>query len=145
MTNINRAVVEELLFDKFFLKEKEFELKDWKMFQKQSLDRIQHSIAQNIDFIINTTNSLTIGDFLNKKLTFLDFGIPDILTLYQSSSTDFNTMSKCIEHAIKAFEPRLVNPEVVMLSAENKTIITIKGRVSNKNSSFFEIAYHNLK
>lgn len=138
-------VLEKIFFENFFMDESSFELKNWKAYGTQSYNKIQYSIYKNVDNIINSVNTLTIEDYLKKKLTFLDFGVPDFLTLYQSNDISSEKIVDCVRHAIEAFEPRLLNVEVTFSEVSKKSVITIKGNIKTVERSFFEIAYHNLK
>ena len=140
-----KPVLEKLFLEHFFSHEEHFKLKNWRSHKNDSYNKIQQSIAKNIDAILNSTNSLKIEDYLKKKLTFKEFGVPDFLTLYQTSNIGYDKIEKCVHHALQFFEPRLLDLTVKVESSGLKPVILIKGRINKKENSFFEIIYHNLK
>jgi predicted component of type VI protein secretion system len=144
MINFEKPIPEKLFFDKFFIDDQVLNMKAWKSFKNQSFNLLQESICKNIEVILNTKNALKIEDYLEKKLTFLDFGVPDFLTLHSTNNISFGLIEKCIERAIHAFEPRLFELEVELKTNGTNNVIFIKGKTSNRKDSFFEIMYHKI-
>ena len=140
-----KPALEKLFFEHFFSQEEPFQLKKWRSHKEDSYNKIQKSIAKNIDAILNSVNSLTIDDFLKKKLTFHEFGVPDFLTLYQTVNIGYDMIEKCVQHALQSFEPRLLDLTVQVEANGSKPILFIKGRIYKNEKTFFEIIYHNIK
>lgn len=146
MTMREEPLLENLLFEKFFTKRTgTFELHKWKKFDDESYTNMQKSITENVYYILNTRNHLTIEEFLEKKLTFLDFGVPDFISIYQSGSITELLIEECIKRAINSFEPRLAEVNVIMESEDENAFIVVNGKIRKKETSFFQIAYANLK
>ncbi len=86
-----------------------------KILHNESLDRVKstnlvtHSIIRNIQYILNTRSSFGVKKFLDNRtiLDNLSFGIPDLSFISMRSAGDKEKLSKIIEKAIVAFEPRL--------------------------------------
>jgi len=137
--------LEILFFEKFFLERIPFTLSRWKGYEDLARTTIQSSIVENVSFILNTINSLKIEEYLKKKLTFLDFGVPDFYSLYQTNSIATKTIEACIKHAIASFEPRILQMTVKTEIKANEEIIVVGGKVIKSDGNFFQIAYCNLK
>ncbi len=140
----NSFVVETLFFERFFKEETFKEAKRWRLKDDEQYENVQHSVAENIGYILNTINALPVDEFLNKKLIFLDFGIPDIFTLYQTNTISVSKLLDCIKHAVKSFEPRLHEVEVNLEIIDNKPVVQIKGRLLKKEQTYFELAYYSI-
>ncbi len=143
MISINDAK-EKLFFENFFESETPRIEKKWNYKENDGYEKLHHSIAQNISCILSTNNGLKVQDYLNKKLIFLDFGIPDILSLYQENNIEISQIEKCIIHAIGFFEPRISDVNVKFQKLNNKPYIQINGKLSLDKQTYIEIAFQNI-
>ncbi len=145
MRGLEKPYIERLFFENFFIEEVKFDASKWKQFDKESFTRMQISIAQNIYHIMNTTNTLKTEEYLNTKLRFYNFGVPDFATLYQSNNINTDVIEQCVIHAIQSFEPRLTEIRVKTENGNGKTVITVEGKIKRSDPEYFQIVYYNLK
>lgn len=145
MEENKNQIIESLFIEKFFHIEEDFKIKNWELQLKNKINKIQISISKNIESFLNTINCITIDEYLNKKLTFLDFGVPDFYSLYQNNAISIDKISECISHAISYYEPRLDNHKSEIKEYKGKTIIIINASIKFKKESFFEIVYKKVK
>ncbi|WP_158998533.1 GPW/gp25 family protein [Pigmentibacter ruber] len=123
-------VIEALFFEKFYpshMEEKGDEI--WKITKRKN--NLLNSIVSNIYYILNTKSCLTVEEFLEKKLTVLDFGIPDLSQYISAYFVDTKTISECIIHALKYYEKRIESVQINVKDEQFKKVIYILGKVKD--------------
>lgn len=91
------------------------------------------SIARELARILDTRRAISVEEALDERpedLTVLDYGIPDPTALTPQSILDRDDLAAAITIAIRAFEPRLHDPEVRVdpdPSQRNAVVITARG------------------
>jgi len=73
----------------------------------QNRDALMASLRRDLGWLLNTRVSLPAARFDKKKLTALDYGIPDFCGYSPANKTHLRILARRIRKAIAAFEPRL--------------------------------------
>ncbi len=73
---------------------------------------IRAAIARDLGWLLNTRTPLTAGEFADRKLTVIDYGVPDFGKGTPSNVKDQKQRAALTEKAIRAFEPRLQDVKV---------------------------------
>ncbi|WGL60323.1 GPW/gp25 family protein [Pigmentibacter sp. JX0631] len=121
-------IIETLFFEKFYTSSIEEKGDDtWKITKRKNI--LLNSIVSNIYHILNTKSGLTVEQYLEKKLTVLDFGLPDLSEYISAYFVDTKTISNCIIHALHYFEKRIENVQIKVKDEYCKKVIYIVGTV----------------
>jgi type VI secretion system protein ImpF len=80
-----------------------------------SVDALRESIRREIHRILNTRCTTPPQELENREWTVLDYGLPDYTGAYTRSTEDQARLERAMTRAIRAFEPRLVDPSVELL------------------------------
>ena len=75
---------------------------------------LQASIARDLGRLHNARSRLGFDDFVARDTTVIDYGLPDFGALSARSGDDLSVLQRAVEHAIRRFEPRLLNPRVAI-------------------------------
>jgi type VI secretion system protein ImpF len=81
----------------------------------QSLRQLRDSVRRNLEWILNTRRA--IEDLPEKSYlerSVYNYGLPDLSSFALRSAADQNRLTKLLEAAVAAFEPRLMNIRVIM-------------------------------
>lgn len=81
------------------------------------LDRaaVEESVQRELSRLLNTRCPLAADAFMaNANLTVLNYGVPDFVHRYAKNPQDRLRLSRLIEHAVRAFEPRLQSPRAMV-------------------------------
>lgn len=134
-------ILTSLFFEKFFNKSEPLQKNfTWKTTAKDN-NLIRKSIALNISNILNTISYLPAEDFLQKKLTVMEFGIPDLTHFTSANDINIDMVSKCIIHALTYYEKRVADVKVEIEENENKKNIVLMGRIKGMETNEI-FAYH---
>ncbi len=82
----------------------------------------KESIRIALQRLLNTRCSVTVDVYLEKDLTVIDYGIPDISNLFSLGHDGRQTAAEIITVAINAFEPRLKDPKVVVEKTKDSAL-----------------------
>ena len=88
--------------------------------RSQSLRELKASVCRDLEWLFNSRQPLetpTAGKLL--KTSLFAYGLPDISNLTTSSIRDRKLLSQSLEEAVKLFEPRILNPRVILASTED--------------------------
>jgi type VI secretion system lysozyme-like protein len=103
-------------------------------FRVLGLDDLKASIKRELERLLDTRRSVGIGDekITPPPETVLDYGLPDWSTLSPTSGQDMEALARAARIAIRAFEPRLLDPVVTVVRPKdgvNRITLVIKGSV----------------
>ncbi|MCP4113397.1 MAG: type VI secretion system baseplate subunit TssE [Desulfobacteraceae bacterium] len=73
---------------------------------------LKASLRRDLSWLLNTRTPIPASVFDDKKLTVLDYGIPDFGSYGTANLDDQTLLVKRITKAISAFEPRLRNVRI---------------------------------
>jgi type VI secretion system lysozyme-like protein len=77
--------------------------------------QVEASVAREVGALLNTRIDRETDAIDPADRTVLDYGIPDYSGMSSLSGTDRQAIARFAERAIRAFEPRLANPKVVVV------------------------------
>ncbi len=80
-----------------------------------SIADINFSVKNNINYILNTRNTLSVSEFLslpNHSVNASNYGLPNINRLTLANESDKEKLCSCIKQALNFFEPRFIELEV---------------------------------
>lgn len=80
-----------------------------------SVDALRESIRREVHRILNTRCTTPPEVLERRDWTVLDYGLPDYSGWYTRSTEDQARLEVAMTRAIRAFEPRLVQPSVELL------------------------------
>ncbi|KLU24052.1 type VI secretion system lysozyme [Caballeronia mineralivorans PML1(12)] len=109
-------------------------------------DALRQSVARELSRLLNARSRLAMEAFLQSEGTVIDYGVPDFSERSLRSGPDRDAIADAIRHAIKLFEPRLVNVTVEFAfppGREQHAILAIDGDMRQGKSVehvFFELA-----
>ncbi len=130
ITNASPALLFERLIDS-----EPRQLRDERPFRNLTPTELNASIARELARILDTRRAISVADALNERpedLTVLDYGIPDPTALTPQFILDRADLAAAITIAIRAFEPRLHDPDVKIdpdPKQRNAAVITVRGTV----------------
>lgn len=78
-------------------------------------DELLDSIRRELALLLNTRSNRSVDPDDRDGWTVLDWGLPDFSPAFTRSPSDRRRLAEIIEHAIRVFEPRLLDPEVRVL------------------------------
>lgn len=87
--------------------------------RSQSLARLKVAVCRDLEWLFNSRQPLESPE-LSKLMrnSVYSYGLPDITSLSVTSVKDRKRLSEALEDAVKAFEPRILNPKVLLTSTE---------------------------
>ena len=74
--------------------------------------QLEASVEREIGALLNSRIAWDVDAIEPAERTVLDYGLPDFSGMSARSDTDRYNLARAAERAIRAFEPRLVNPRV---------------------------------
>jgi type VI secretion system protein ImpF len=112
---------------------------DPQVFRVMNLEDLKASIKRELERLIDTRRAVSLDESIAEDKarganprTVLDFGIPDWTTLAPFDVAGREAYARAVCTAIKAFEPRLIEPKVELadhLARYNKLVFVITGHV----------------
>jgi type VI secretion system lysozyme-like protein len=109
--------------------------------ENYSFKDIHYSVKHNIDYILNTRNTLSVDEFLSLSrhhINSSNFGLPNINRLTLANESDKENLCLCIKKALNFFEPRFFNLEVTFQNYNKyKRIAQIcaSGKIDSENAT----------
>jgi type VI secretion system protein ImpF len=88
--------------------------------RSQSLREFKANVCRDLEWLFNSRQPLEtpeLGKLLRKSV--YAYGLPDITSMSVSNMRDRKRLSQAMEEAVRAFEPRILNPRVTMASTED--------------------------
>jgi type VI secretion system protein ImpF len=95
-------------------------------------DELLDSIRRELGLLLNTRSNRSVDLDDRDGWTVLDWGLPDFSPAFTRSATDRRRLAEVITHAIRVFEPRLLDPEVHVLdprTEEHELRVQVAGSV----------------
>jgi type VI secretion system protein ImpF len=86
---------------------------------------IRQSLERELFTLLNTRSPLTIGEFLARDLTVIDYGLPDFTTLSVQSEADRGRLADVLLKALAVFEPRLSRVHVAVRARESNPMAAV--------------------
>jgi type VI secretion system protein ImpF len=85
----------------------------------QSLREFKASVCRDLEWLFNSRQPLEAPQ-VSKTLrnSLFCYGLPDITSLSVANIRDRKRLSQALEEAVRAFEPRILNPRVTLASTE---------------------------
>ncbi len=80
-----------------------------------SIADLNFSVKNNINYILNTRNTLSVAEFLslpNHSINSSNYGLPNINGLTLANESDKESLCSCIKLALNFFEPRFIELDV---------------------------------
>lgn len=97
------------------------------------LREIHDAVMRDLERLLNSRVwwPADLDDFEEAAESLLTYGIPDMSSFSWTSSTDNRTVTKLVEEAIKAFEPRLLARSVKVTPLERDSVddFSVKMRI----------------
>jgi type VI secretion system protein ImpF len=87
--------------------------------RSQSLREFKASVCRDLEWLLNSRQPLNVsqaGKLVRNSL--YAYGLPDITSLSVSNMRDRKRLSQALEEAVRLFEPRILNPRVILASTE---------------------------
>jgi type VI secretion system protein ImpF len=80
-----------------------------------ALKQLKDSVRQNLEWILNTRRAIEeLPEKSPLERSLYNYGLPDLSSFALRSVADQNRLTKLLEQAVAAFEPRLMNIRVIM-------------------------------
>lgn len=97
-----------------------------------SLSALEHSIATELDRLLNTRCAASLEQLATRPRSVLDYGLPDYTSLYTADLRHRRQLGELVRETIAAFEPRLRDVQVEVAADVNSRQaleVAISGRV----------------
>jgi len=85
-------------------------------FRTQSPQALQASIRRDLEWLLNTRCSISQDELASRERSVIDYGIIDFGTIFTKNSEDYRRLAKILEQTITAYEPRLQELRVSVVS-----------------------------
>jgi type VI secretion system protein ImpF len=95
--------------------------------RSQSLRELKANVCRDLEWLFNSRQSMDAPD-MGKQVrnSVYAYGLPDISSLSVSSIRDRRRLSQTLEEAVRLFEPRILNPRVVLASTEDGKVQKVR-------------------
>jgi len=95
--------------------------------RSQSLRELKSSVCRDLEWLFNSRQSMDAPDTSKQvRNSLYAYGLPDISSLSVSNIRDRKRLSQILEEAVRLFEPRILNPRVVLASTEDGKIQKVR-------------------
>jgi type VI secretion system protein ImpF len=84
------------------------------------------SVRRDLEWLLNTRAPLQLPHGKESDRSLYTFGLPDISSISLLSHRDRQVLTKSIQTAIMKFEPRILNPRVVLVTATDERVQTLR-------------------
>jgi type VI secretion system protein ImpF len=92
----------------------------------KSVRYFKDSVRRDLEWLLNTRAPLQPPAGKESERSLYTYGLPDITSISLLSHRDRQTLTKAIQAAIVKFEPRIVNPRVVLVTANDQRVQSIR-------------------
>jgi type VI secretion system protein ImpF len=79
-----------------------------------SREGLRESVRRELHTLLNTRSALPAAVYLERELTVIDYGIPDLSDFSAAHPEDRARLAAVVQRAVAAFEPRLVEARVTV-------------------------------
>lgn len=104
-----------LLFDRLTDREPSKRDVEESPFRTLSREALRESLRSELSRLLSTRSSTPPDVLERREPTVIDYGLPDYSGWYTRAPTDQQRLAELALRTIRAFEPRLLNPEVRVL------------------------------
>lgn len=84
------------------------------------------SVRRDLEWLLNTRSPLQLAKGKESERSLYTFGLPDISSISLLSHRDRQILTKAIQAAIVKFEPRILNPRVVLVTANDQRVQSLR-------------------
>ncbi len=84
------------------------------------------SVRRDLEWLLNTRCPLQLPHGKESERSLYTFGLPDISSISLLSHKDRQVLTKAIQAAIAKFEPRIINPRVILVTANDQRVQSIR-------------------
>ena len=84
------------------------------------------SVRRDLEWLLNTRVPLQLPHGKESDRSLYTFGLPDISSISLLSHRDRQVLTKSIQTAIMKFEPRILNPRVVLVTATDERVQSLR-------------------
>jgi type VI secretion system protein ImpF len=84
------------------------------------------SVRRDLEWLLNSRSPLQLPHGPESERSLYTFGLPDISSISLLSLRDRQMLTKAIQSAVAKFEPRIVNPRVVLVTANDQRVQSIR-------------------
>ncbi len=93
---------------------------------RESAEFFKKSVRRDLEWLLNTRAPLQPPHGAESERSLYMYGLPDISSISVLSHRDRQTLTKAIQSAIVKFEPRIRNPRVVLVTAGDQRIQSLR-------------------
>jgi type VI secretion system protein ImpF len=91
-----------------------------------STNYFKDSVRRDLEWLLNTRAPIEAPHGKESEHSLYTFGLPDISSISVLSYRDRQVLTKAIQSAIVKFEPRIQNPRVVLVTASDQRVQSIR-------------------
>jgi len=95
--------------------------------RSQSLRELKTSVCRDLEWLFNSRQALDAPDTAKQvRNSLYAYGLPDISSYSVSNVRERKRLSLTLEEAVRLFEPRILNPRVMLASTEEGKIQRVR-------------------
>jgi type VI secretion system protein ImpF len=87
-----------------------------------SVKYFKDSVRRDLEWLLNSRSPLENPHGKESEQSLYTYGLPDISSLSLLSLRDRQMLTKAIQAAVAIFEPRILNPRVVLVTANDQKV-----------------------
>ena len=91
-----------------------------------SIRYFKDSVRRDLEWLLNSRLPLQLPRGKESERSLYTYGLPDISSVSLLSSRDRIALTKSIQSAISKFEPRIINPRVVLVTNNDQRVKTLR-------------------
>jgi len=93
---------------------------------RASVEYFKNSVRRDLEWLLNTRIPLQPPHGKESERSLYTYGLPDISSISLLSHRDRQVLTKSIQAAISKFEPRIRNPRVVLVTANDQRVQSLR-------------------
>jgi type VI secretion system protein ImpF len=91
-----------------------------------SVKHFKDSVRRDLEWLLNSRAPMEPAFGKETERSVYSYGLPDISSLSLLSLRDRQLLTKSIQAAVAKFEPRIVNPRVVLVTANDQRVQSLR-------------------
>jgi type VI secretion system protein ImpF len=91
-----------------------------------SVRYFKDSVRRDLEWLLNSRSPLELPHGKESERSLYTYGLPDISSLSLLNLRDRQLLTKAIQSAIAKFEPRIMNPRVVLVTANDQRVQSLR-------------------
>ncbi len=91
-----------------------------------SVRYFKEAIRRDLEWLLNSRSPLQPAHGPESECSLYTFGLPDISSVSLLNHKDRQSLTKSIQAAIAKFEPRIANPRVVLVTANDQRVQSLR-------------------